>query len=192
MRDTRWDETKVFARIASLFNILLGFFYLGGTKVQKGDGLFPNPFRDSSTHPAMRLDSGKALAERTVPRSFHSSHLVSFRLISLYEHVLGCCCIVGTNGSTVPQRGCRKHAQCIAHIITCCVTDRVPRRPSLLSGVSASWRLGGTLYCEVAFTVTRSGARAPDRVRTAPSRVGKFLQPRSSSSHMWLTAGATR
>jgi hypothetical protein len=80
MRDTRWDETrwtKVFARIASVSNILLGFFYLGGTKVQKGGSLFPNSFRDSLTHPAMRLDSGKALAERTVPRSFHSSHLIS-------------------------------------------------------------------------------------------------------------------
>jgi hypothetical protein len=48
MRDTRWDDTrwtKVFARIASVSDILLGFFYLGGTKVQKGGSLFPNPFR---------------------------------------------------------------------------------------------------------------------------------------------------
>jgi hypothetical protein len=77
MRETRWNETKVFAQITSVSNILLGFFYLGGTKVQKGGSLFPNPFRDSLIHPAMRLDSRKALAERIVPRPFHSSHLIS-------------------------------------------------------------------------------------------------------------------
>lgn len=81
MRDTRWDETKVFARITSVSNILLGFFYLGGAKVQRGVSLFPNPFRDSLTHPAMRLDSGKALAERIVPRVPTISLIISSHLI---------------------------------------------------------------------------------------------------------------
>jgi len=47
MRDTRWDDTrwtKVFARIASVSDILLGFFYLGGTKVQKGAVSSRTPF----------------------------------------------------------------------------------------------------------------------------------------------------
>lgn len=78
MRETRWNETKVFAQITSVSNILLGFFYLGGTKVQKGGSLFPNPFRDSLIHPAMRLDSGKALAERMSPD--HFTHLISSHL----------------------------------------------------------------------------------------------------------------
>jgi hypothetical protein len=156
MRETRWNETKVFAQITSVSNILLGFFYLGGTKVQKGGSLFPNPFRDSLIHPAMRLDSRKALAERIVPRPFHSSHLISslctntfWDAAALWQQMAAPC----RNGAA-------------EGMLTCCITDCVPRRPSLLSGVSASWRLGW--YCEVAFNKVRSPGSG-GRVRTQNS-----------------------
>jgi hypothetical protein len=84
MRDTRWDETrwtKVFVRIASVSNILLGFFYLGGTKVQKGGSLFPSPFRDSLTHPAnprCDLTAGRPWPNELSPD--HFTHLISSHL----------------------------------------------------------------------------------------------------------------
>jgi hypothetical protein len=101
----------------------------------------------------MRLDSGKALAERPVPGTLIIISLISSYLISLYEHVLGCCCIVAANGSTVPQRGCRKHAHMLCYR-PCSLTTK-PFERGLRFLEVGRYRIAKLL-------LTRSGARAPE------------------------------